>query len=126
MTSTIPNATPTDELPAVTPLGGRIAADLRVLADLAERHPAVAVELARTVQQLYIVPRMSSPLRHHDVGDPLIECGAHRVPSPMREDPIKTTQTWRLPAGAIHLSVVRLDIPGAGLRARVELNAAAS
>ncbi|MDN5861077.1 MAG: hypothetical protein L0I24_20725 [Pseudonocardia sp.] len=112
MTSTTINAHPTGEHPAVIALGERIAADLRTLADLAQQHPAVAVDLARTVEHLFIVPRPSSTLAHHEVGDPLIERGAQRTEPLTDDDPVRTTQAWRLPAGAISLHVVRLAIPG--------------
>ncbi len=122
MTSTL-NAQATGEHPAVAALGDRIAADLRTLADLVQQHPAVAVDLARTVEHLFIVPRPSSTLAHHEVGDPLIERGAHRVVPLTDDDPIRTTQAWKLPAGTVTLNVVRLAVPGDADR---ELNAAAS
>jgi hypothetical protein len=120
VTSTL-NAHPTGEHPAVIALGERIADDLRTLADLAQQHPHIAVELARTVEHLFIVPKPSSDLLHHHVGDPLIERGAYRVEPLTEDDRVRTTQAWRLPAGAISLHVVRLDMPG-----DVEQNAAAS
>lgn len=125
MTSTTPNATPTGELAVVPALGERVAADLRTLADLAERHPNVAVELARTVEQLYIVVTNASPLHHHEVGDPLIEAGAHRVTPTMNDDPWWETQAWQLPAGVIRLVVTRLAVPVDG-DTTAELNASAS
>lgn len=119
MTST-DNPTPTAEHPAVTPPGVKVAADLRTLADLADNHPQVATELARTVAQLYLVIGQTSHLSNDQVGDPLIEAGAHPV-TPAMADPWWDTQAWQLPAGAVQLVVTRLAVPAA-----VELNPAVS
>lgn len=111
---TTPNAHPTGPTPIVDPrpappLGHRVGAALRLLAELAEKHPALAVLIAATVEQLYVLsPRGTNPGL---LVDALIERGAVRTA--VEEEPWWDTEGFLLPGGAIRLLVQRLHIDDA-------------
>lgn len=113
MTSTI--TTPTDApSPAPrAPLHERLAADLRALADLVTDHPELAHDIRRAVEDLHVVLPSTSDVTHSDIGNPLIAAGARPTP-PRQLDPQWATTAWLLPARAIRVTAIRLDMRSTG------------
>lgn len=86
------------EKPAEPTAGERLAADLRVLADIAATTPPVAEQLADALQDVHVVLRMSGPGQDL-LAAALIERSAEEATA--TAEPFGKTCSWLLPNRAI-------------------------
>lgn len=96
-----------------TPLGElldhlKVAADLRTLATLAERNPAIGAELARELAELYVVLDRSAPVTREAFRDAALAVGAEPSSQIDSDDPWFITLGVTMPAGAMRLVVTQL------------------
>lgn len=99
-----------------TPLGElldhlKVAADLRSLATLAERNPAVGAELARELATLYVVLGRDSAVTRDEFRDAALAVGAEPSSQIDSDDSFFITLGVCLPARAIDLVVTQLVPP---------------
>lgn len=103
-----PATTPAPK-PAEPSAGERLAADLRVLADLAASTPPVVDDLAAALSEVTIVLRVNGPAV--DVlAAALAEREAKEQPTADPGDLFFQTRAWLLPNRAITLSAASLDV----------------
>jgi hypothetical protein len=109
MTTATP-AKPTAETTSVPELtaGERLAADLRVLADIAASTPPVADELAATFEEVIVVLRVNGGGREV-LAAALADRAAVEQPT-VADDLFFAKRSWLLPNRAITLSAASLDV----------------
>jgi hypothetical protein len=89
--------------------GERIAADLRVLADLAASTPPVADDLADALKEVTVVLRVNGG-GHEVLAAALAKHNATDAPAPEHDELFFDERAWLLPNRAITLSAVSLNV----------------
>lgn len=83
------------------------AADLRTLADLADTHPPLGREIAAAVRRLTAVIPGGSGVTIGDFAAPFTLAGATEIATGVA-DTWWTARAWRLPAGAVTLTITAM------------------
>lgn len=102
-------AKPEDTKPVELTAGERLAADLRVLADLAATTPPVADDLAAALSEVTVVVRVNGGAV--DVlAAALAEREAKEQPTANDADLFHSTRSWLLPNRMVTVSAASLDV----------------